>query len=820
MISQSRNDWWWKLDIVNYLTISAAIIALSGNYTLAQSNIVPDSTLGAESSTVTPFNLDTDEIRGGAIRDTNLFHSFLEFNVGKGQESYFLSPNVNIQNILVRVTGSNPSEILGTLGTGGDSSPNLFLINPNGIFFGSDARLNVGGSFIASTAGSLKFNDGTQFSATEPQTPPLLTVSVPIGLQFGEGVGRILNQSVADDSNGVPLGLQVQSGKTLALVGGDVLLQGGNLTAGDVLLQGGNLTTESGRIEMGSVGSSSLVSLTPTDQGWALGYEGVQNFKDIQLSQEAYVSAIGSSGGDIQVQGRSVTLTDGSKIVAYTLGSGPGGTLTVTASEFVELMGVSVYDQSRSALSTDTAGSGSAGDLRITTGKLIVQSGAFVSSRTTGQGKGGELWVNATESVNLSGLDPNGFSNGLFTSTIGGGQGGNITVDTSDLRVADSAVISARTTAKGNGGNITVKANTFDAVSGGQVLTTTSSSGLAGNISLNVSDSVTLSGSNPTYAERAERLGRNVVNNEGSASGLFASTYEDSTGQGGNLRITAGQIIVRDQAEVNVSSEGSGNAGDLEIASRDLLLDNQGALRATTLSGEGGNITLRSQDLILMRRNSEISTEAGGTGNGGNITIDTDFIVAVPEENSDIIANAFEGNGGNIDIKTQGIFGTQFQEQRTPQSDITASSDFGVDGVVEINTPDVDPIQGIVALPAELVEASGLIASGCGASRRQGESKFIVTGRGGLPIRPGDADLSPYPTGTVRSIPNSGPSTDSPLSSVEGSDPSANFTRRVPTQIVEATGWVIDNKGQVVLVATAPTPLDIPWLPSATCRTP
>jgi large exoprotein involved in heme utilization and adhesion len=139
---------------------------------------------------------------------------------------------------------------------------------------------------------------------------------------------------------------------------------------------------------------------------------------------------------------------------------------------------------------------------------------------------------------------------------------------------------------------------------------------------------------------------------------------------------------------------------------------------------------------------------------------------------------------------------------------------------VEINTPDVDPSLGLVALPAQLVDASGLIASGCGAGGRQGESKFIVTGRGGLPYRPGDASISPYPTGTVRSIPSSGPSSDSPRSEVSGSDSSTNPTATGPAPIVEARGWVINGKGEVMLTATAPnvTPHS-PWIPSATCHT-
>jgi filamentous hemagglutinin family protein len=164
------------------------------NSALAQ--IVPDQTLGAESSVINPnVNIEgtlSDQIEGGAIRGTNLFHSFEEFNVREGQGAYFLNP-VGIEHILSRVTGNNISQILGKLGVLGNAD--LFLINPNGIVFGPNATLDLKGSFLATTANSLIFEDGTQFSATDTFAPPLLTVSIPAGLQFRETAGSILNQS-------------------------------------------------------------------------------------------------------------------------------------------------------------------------------------------------------------------------------------------------------------------------------------------------------------------------------------------------------------------------------------------------------------------------------------------------------------------------------------------------------------------------------------------------------------------------------------------------------------------------------------------------
>ena len=112
-----------------------------------------------------------------------MFHSFREFNIDEGRGGYFDNPAA-IENIFSRVTGSNSSEIFGTLGVLGNA--NLFFLNPNGILFGPNASLDLKGSFIGTTADSIIFPDGKQFSATNPEAPPILTVNVqhPIGLQF------------------------------------------------------------------------------------------------------------------------------------------------------------------------------------------------------------------------------------------------------------------------------------------------------------------------------------------------------------------------------------------------------------------------------------------------------------------------------------------------------------------------------------------------------------------------------------------------------------------------------------------------------------
>ncbi|MEG3888804.1 filamentous hemagglutinin N-terminal domain-containing protein, partial [Microcoleus sp. herbarium19] len=220
-----------------YISAAIYLLLLSGYLWLvpasAIAQIVPDNTLGPESSRAVPDtvnNLPSDRISGGATRGSNLFHSFREFNINEGRAAYFENPS-GISNIFTRVTGSNRSNILGTLGVLGNG--NLFLINPKGIVFGPNARLDLRGAFIGSTADSIVFNNGFEFSSTNPQTLPLLTVNIPVGLRFRDNPGTIVNQSTASGKVNLPaspvpvpisdrVGLAVDPGQTLALIGGEI----------------------------------------------------------------------------------------------------------------------------------------------------------------------------------------------------------------------------------------------------------------------------------------------------------------------------------------------------------------------------------------------------------------------------------------------------------------------------------------------------------------------------------------------------------------------------------------------------------------------
>jgi filamentous hemagglutinin family protein len=824
---------WRSLELTTALFLS---LVTSTDLVLAQ--ITPDSTLGSESSTV-QRNGASDQINGGAIRGINLFHSFREFNVGDGQSAYFTNP-AGIENIFSRVTGGRPSNIFGTLGVLGNA--NLLLLNPNGIIFGSSANLDVKGSFLGTTANHLNFPDGKTFSTTNPQAPPLLTVSVPVGLGFGNNPGAIQVQgtghSVTVANVGFPLinrgsnssGLRVPRGKTLALVGGDVTLDGGILTA------------EGGRIELGSV-AAGQVSLNPTPQGWTLGYEGVQNFQNIALRAQSLADASGVGSGSIQVQGGRVSLSDGSLILIQNQGFQSAGSINVFASESLELSGTN-FDPEKtvpSGLNNQTVGSGAGGDIVVSTKQLVIQDGAAINARTFfDAGKGGDIVVNASESVQLSGFSPvNPFVvSNIGASTNGSGNGGNVTVSTKRLTLRNGTNMGTGTAATGSSGNVTVDAthsveliganpislfasslttstlssgnagnltvNTARLVlrDGGRIDASTFASGDAGNVSVNATKSVEVSGTvagslNPSLITSSANILDEALRR---AFGL----PDKPTGDSGNVTIKTNQLKVTDGAQVTVRNDGTGGAGALTVNARSIFLDTKGAL--TAVSGESGereneaSITLNVQNSLRLRRNSLISAEARGEQRGGNITINAGAIAAIPKENSDITASAPQGTGGRVIINAQGIFGLKVNPSPTPtSSDITAEGKTPeLNGIVEINIPNINLQSALNQQEANFVTPEQAIASSCLARRNAQQGSFTVTGTGGLPVTPYDALQSRYGVTNVQALGKERGTSNASLSS-RSRQASSPKSWKLGDPIQEAQGMTLSADGRLIV---------------------
>jgi len=611
-----------------YLLFCALLLLPSG----AIAQIIPDSSLGPESSRTVPDtinNLPSDRIEGGATRGSSLFHSLREFNIGEGRGAYFGNPS-GITNIFSRVTGGNPSNILGSLGVLGNA--NLFLINPKGIVFGPNARLDVRGSFLAATADSIVFNNGVEFSSANPQGTPLLTVNIPVGLRFRENPGAIVNTSSATqviEGRTIPVGLAVTPGQTLALVGGDVIFNNGLASA------------VSGNILLGSVASPGAVSLNITPQGLGLDYTNVANFGNIELSGLSGVTASGPGGGAIALRAGNVTLRDRSSLVSDTLGSmdgrgikieaarfslldqafvgsttsgsGAGGPIEIRTAENIELKGIGfegfrrrildpgaaqkqpdVTDR-QSTITTGTLGAGRAGEIALDTKRLTIRNGSAILNPTLGTGDGGGVTIRASELVEING-------SGLLTPTFYSGQAGSIAIETAQLSVSDGAVVSPSTLGAGNSGNLIVRASdsvivarqrSDSPLNTGLATNSIGGTGRAGNIEINTRSLRVEAGASISSASGLI-TGERVIP-EGGPGGSITVNAKDSVeliGSGVGLIISFG-------SQIDAGTVGSGKGGDVTLNARRLILRDGGAILASTLgAGQGGNVTVTADESV------------------------------------------------------------------------------------------------------------------------------------------------------------------------------------------------------------------------------
>ncbi|MCT7985240.1 S-layer family protein [Laspinema sp. A4] len=869
-----------------------------------QAQIIPDATLPVN-STVTPQG-NINQINGGTQAGGNLFHSFQEFSIPTGNEAFF-NNSLDIQNIFSRVTGNSISNIDGLIRANGFA--NLFLLNPNGIVFGSNAQLNIGGSFLASTANRINFADGTAFSTLPSETPPLLTVSVSIGLQMGVNPGKIVVQgpgnNIFQDSESKlifrenrPIGLGVQE-QTLALV------------SANIEVNGGNLTSKGGRIELGSVGDNSTVSLNPTNNGWDLGYSEVTDFRDIYLNASASLDASGEGAGRIHIQSRNLSLTEGSVIISFIEGNQVGQDLTIRTTETIKLSGFSLLDLPSSVgtgvnvsgsnhagnLTIETAqlnlldgsgifsvtvgqgnaaditvratewvtlsggyrqssgvgiivlypATGDAGNLTLETAQLTLNDGAVIGSLVFGQGNAGNVSIRASKSVTLSGLDGNGGSSILQTQVgeDATGNAGNLTLETAQLTLNDGAYIASASFGQGNAGDVSIRATESVTLSGldgnrwgsnlrtdvgsgaigdagnltletaqltlndgAYISSATVGQGNAGNLSIRATESVTLSGLDGGGLGSSFRtdVGSGATGDAGNVTletaqltlndGAYISSETLGNGNAGNVSVFADEVTLRDGVRISVSGVGDFSPGVLRVNTDLLFLDTQSSITADTQSGSQGNIEI-SANSLLMRRNSNITTNATGPATGGNINITTGVLAAL--ENSNINANSEQAQGGTVTIDAQAIFGTEFRENPTSNSDITATgADSSLSGTVSINTPEIDPTSGLVELPTTLTDVAQQIDSSCRPGQQQ--SEFIVTGRGGLPPNPIEAvsdeatwlDLRPGIAGVLS---GANPQTSSVADAL-------NPVLSSPTPpLVEAQGWVVNAQGKMELVA-------------------
>ncbi|NEP10158.1 MAG: filamentous hemagglutinin N-terminal domain-containing protein, partial [Symploca sp. SIO2C1] len=654
-----------------------------------EAQIIQDETLGPESSRVEADvikGLPSDRIEGGAIRGANLLHSFGEFNIGEGRGAYFANP-VGVDNILSRVTGSNPSHLLGTLGVLGEA--NLFFLNPNGIFFGPNATLDINGSFLGSTAESLTLSDGTFLSTTNPEVAPLLTVNVP---SFGMRLEMSQPGAIVNTGN-----LAVGQGQNLTLVGGTVVSTGqlsapeGNVTLAAV--PGGNLVEISQEGQLLNVGVSPVGvtedgngSNAPLELSQLLpeGYLGQATGLTVDLdgtvrlvgsgtaiptepgtaiasgTLDASTTAPGKAGGNVQVLGDRVGLLS-ANVKAF--GKNGGGTVriggdyqgqgTVTNAE------VTFVDED-STIKADALTDGDGGRVIVWGDDTTRFFGEITARGGTNSGNGGFVEVSGKQHLNFSGkvdlLAPTGII-------------GTLLLDPNNITIQN--------TADGTNTNIGGTGSIIDPF-------TTTDDGAV----LHVGNLETALGTASVVVQTGT-AGANVQDGD-----IFIRSPITAPGNDSNLTLQAHRNIVLD-ANINFNN----STGDVILSASGLDTNNIGAITGMgTIRMGGGALSLSAGSGIGANMNP-IQTEgvtalAATTDSGGiflNNTVSGDINITTVNGISGLTVTGMPGSGdigvtntaGNITVGTVTALGNEVTLNTTngsilddgdPGTDISANT--------------------------------------------------------------------------------------------------------------------------------------------------
>jgi filamentous hemagglutinin family protein len=692
---------------------------------------------GTTSTTVTTPDGSNFDIKDGDKVGGNLFHSFGNFSVPNGGSANFLN-SADIQNIISRVTGGNISNIEGLIKANG--SANLFLINPAGIIFGSNASLSIGGSFLGSTANSLKFPEG-EFIATNKEGKPLLTIKAPIGLGIRDNPGNIVNNA----------GLQVNPGKNITIVGGNINLDGGKLIA------------PGGRVELGSLNRAGTVGLNDS----SLSFPNGISRGDLTLDNGALIDARAGGGGAIAVNANnvnllgqsqllagiaenqgtpfakagditinatgSVSVKDAAKISNNIFGEGNGGVVRINANDRIEVDGSK--DGAYSTIESALNGRGKAGTVELNAKNLSVTNLGQINSGSTGEGDAGIVKINAIDTILVDGnqdgaitsisssVDKKGnagtidiatknlsLSNlaQISTSNQGEGNAGKIAINSSDTIKVDGSKdgaitsISSAVDTKGNAGTIDIATNNLSLTNGSQITTDLyGGEGNAGIIKINASDNISVSGD-----ENSSAIG-------------ITSVVRDGKGKSGTVDINTKNLSVDKVAQISTNNNGQGDAGTIIIKASDRTsidgnnnkIGNYSGISSIgnggeQLSGNSGTINITTKDLSLSN-GGQIGTSNYKQGDGGsskinvsnNISVDgrvSDSLEdgtarSVPTSISSGIGAGIKGNAGTIDITTKNLsvtngaqVGAVIQGEGNGGSlKISASDSIRVDGRVD-----------------------------------------------------------------------------------------------------------------------------------------
>jgi filamentous hemagglutinin family protein len=602
---------------------------------------------------------------------------------------------------------------------------------------------------IIITSGQVNVRDGAEISASASVTTAGSSTS-DTGLSGRPGSILIQNADSVTLSNNGSISTAVEAG---AIVSNETD-QGGNIEIQTQQLS----ITDDAEITASTSGRGDAGSITVRDAEVVTLSRGF-------ISTAVNAGAVGA-GGNIEIQSRILSLSNDAEISASTAGQGNAGDIAVRGAETVSLANGSIS----TAVNEGAIGQG--GNIAIRAGSLELSDRSQISSSTAGQGNTGQITIDATDAISLT-------DRSRITSEVQSGATGNsrqISLQTPILALQENSRISAATDGRGSAGNILIQDADSVSLDNSTISTEVEDEAIVnaserhqrldtdrGNItldtrSLSLTNNAAISASTSGQGDAGDIAVRNAESiSLTDRSTISTSVNPEAVGQGGDVILQTETLELGDRATISANTEGRGNAGSITITANELFSATNSDVVTSAANASGGAIRIAAGDIRLYG-DSDIRTEvAGGAGGAGNITLSADAIVAF--DDSDILAFA-NRQGGQIVLDTPAFFGENYQPAAADVDPRTLDNNERVDINANaqipgtVTTPDVSLIQNsLTNLPETAIDSDRLLANSCIARTEQGGT-FLVTGGGGLPERPGNASISPYPTGEVRSVPS------------------------------------------------------------------
>jgi len=523
------------------------------------------------------------------------------------------------------------------------------------------------------------------------------------------------------------------SGGSISIRGGVFAMDGGAVNVSSAQSgDGGSIDIAVNRLDMNH-GAQVSSSASGTGSGGPLrmtvaGDAVMAGRADGGFRTGIYSQTTGSGkGGAVTLSATDVSIQDGAIVTAGSTGTGDGGSVNVTVENALNLQDGTI---------TTEAATGKGGNIGVTAAELDMADGAQISSSASGAGDGGNVALTIAGSAQLDGQDT-----GLLSQAAGSGSGGSVSLDAATVSLTNAAVISTESTGTGDGGRIALTAANGLEMKGASV-TSDAAAGNGGDIVISAGRLALAQGATVSSSAFGAGNGGNVnitvagdAQLSGAGSGI--STRAEGGGAGGSVKLSAQDVTLADGSVISAASTGTGDAGNIGVAAVDTVTLQDSAITTRAAVADGGNVKITADSLVYLN-DSEVTAAVGtGAGNGGNVTIDPEFVVLA---SSRILANAFGGNGGNITIIADHFISSA-------DSVLDASSELGIDGTVNILSPDEEVDSNLVELPVNYQDAAGLLRERCSARQFSGRSSFTMSGRKGVPAAPGAMSMTASPLG-------------------------------------------------------------------------